>query len=261
MIEERQSVEAHGANVEKAIQNGLDQLGLGREQVEISVLDEGSSGFLGLGGREAVVRLSRRAEAGPPPATQMREPTPPPAGEAHAAAQAETRPDEWAGEEPVAEEWLEEAEIATRIVQGLLEKLQIKATTTAHMTKPDDLTGERRLVVEIEGQDLGSLIGQRGDTLNAFQHVARVMAGHASQRRAGFILDVEGYRQRRERALARLAERTAEKALQRGRMVVLEPMPAHERRIIHLTLREHPQVFTESAGDGARRRVRVLLKR
>ena len=112
-------------------------------------------------------------------------------------------------------------------------------------------------VLNISGPDLGLLIGARGETLDALQHLSRLMAGHQIRQRANFVIDVEGYRERREQALARMAERMGKKAIERGRPVTLEPMPAYERRIIHMTLREDPLVRTESTGEGDRRRVRI----
>jgi spoIIIJ-associated protein len=87
------------------------------------------------------------------------------------------------------------------------------------------------------------------------------MAGHKLHQRPHFIVDIEGYRSRREQALARLAERMAKKVVARGKALSLEPMPPNERRIIHMTLRDHAQVFTQSRGEGNRRQVRILLKR
>jgi spoIIIJ-associated protein len=86
------------------------------------------------------------------------------------------------------------------------------------------------------------------------------MVGHRLQQRAYFVIDIEGYRSRREQALSRLAERMAGKAVKRGSPVTLEPMPAHERRIIHVALRNSPDVRTESTGEGKRRRVRIFPK-
>ena len=102
------------------------------------------------------------------------------------------------------------------------------------------------------------LIGTRGETLNALQHVARLMTGHAMRQRPKFILDIEGYRTRREQALARLADRMAGKVVQREQPMTLEPMPPNERRIIHITLRDDERVYTESIGEGRQRKVRIF---
>ena len=104
------------------------------------------------------------------------------------------------------------------------------------------------------------LIGPRGETLDSLQFLSRLMVAHKLHRRANFVVDVEGFRRRREQALTRLAERMAEKARQRGEPIGLEPMSAYERRIIHMTLRDSADVYTESTGEGKQRRVRIIPK-
>ena len=145
-------------------------------------------------------------------------------------------------------------------MRELLDMMQVQATVDSHLTEPDDLTGRQLTVVDIHGDDLGSLIGPRGETLDALQYISRLMVGHRLQQRAYFVIDIEGYRSRREQALSRLAERMAGKAVKRGSPVTLEPMPAHERRIIHVALRNSPDGRTESTGEGKRRRVRIFPK-
>jgi spoIIIJ-associated protein len=155
----------------------------------------------------------------------------------------------------------DEGKVALEIVNTLLARMQVEVDTDLFLSEPDDLTGERRWVINVEGKDLGVLIGPRGETLNALQYVSRLMTGHKLHYRPHFIVDVEGYRNRREQALARLAERMAKKVVTRGKGLSLEPMPPNERRIIHMTLRNHDRVFTQSQGEGTRRQVRILLKK
>jgi spoIIIJ-associated protein len=248
-IDEERQLEGRGEDVESAIAAGLAELGLSQSDVDIEVVDEGSSGFLGIGGREAVVRLSTRSEA-PVEVSAPDEST----GRDFAEAPQVVLPDMPEGDEP------SEEDVALEIVDRLLLKMQVEADTTLRLSDPDDLTGEQRWIVDIRGQDMGMLIGPRGETLNSLQYLARLMTGHVLRSRPTFIVDVEGYRERRESALARLAERMAEKAVRLGRPLSLEPMPPNERRIIHITLRDHKQVYTESSGDGPRRKVRIYLK-
>ena len=158
----------------------------------------------------------------------------------------------------VGEDESQEEKLAIEIIDQPLDKMDIDATTSLRQTEPDDLTGEQRWVVDIMGEELGLLIGSRGDTLNAFQYVARLMTSHETRRRSRFLVDVEGYRERREQALARLAGRMAGKAIKRGSVVTLEPMPPNERRIIHITLRQDNRVYTESIDEGTQRRVRIV---
>lgn len=261
MITEKRTLEIQGENVEEAVAAGLAELGLERADVRIEILDEGSSGFLGLGGRDASVRLTvvreEKTEGAAPDVSESL--VTDAQSEADSEAAKELRLKSEAEERPGADQPSEQ-EIAKEIVDHLLEKMQLEATSGLRQTEPDDLTGEQRWIVDIHGGDLGLLIGQRGETLNALQFVARLMTGHAIQRRPTFLVDVENYRERREQALARLAERMAIKAVKRGRPLSLEPMPPNERRIIHMTLRDHEHVYTESTGEGSRRKVRILLK-
>jgi spoIIIJ-associated protein len=150
---------------------------------------------------------------------------------------------------------------AVAVIQELLDKMMVTAHVSGHTTEPDDLTGQRVNVIEIAGEDLGVLIGPRGETLDSLQFVSRLMVSHKLHRRVNFVVDVEGFRRRREQALTRLAERMADKARQRNQPIALEPMSAYERRIIHMTLRDAPDVYTESTGEGKQRRVRIFPKR
>jgi spoIIIJ-associated protein len=276
-----QEIESRGPTVDAAIAAGLLRLGLSRDQVTVIVIDEGSRGLLGIGSREAIVRLgpltaaaepvappppapppappADRAESGPPPTLQ---PPPPPARPAPPAQPATSI----AGEEDEAAEDVSddtlaaERDTAVAVISELLEKMRVPAHVTGYLTEPDDLTGQRVNMIEIGGDDLGVLIGPRGETLDSLQFLSRLMVAHKLHRRANFVVDVEGFRRRREQALTRLAERMAEKARQRGEPIGLEPMSAYERRIIHMTLRDSPDVYTESTGEGKQRRVRIIPK-
>ena len=259
----KREVEVRGADVEKAIEAGLQKLGVNRSEVIVDVIDEGSRGLLGIGSREAVVRLVTLVSEEPPappkpkpqPAAKTAVPTPKPAPKAEP-----KQPKPTSSTEEVIEADAEEKAMAVEVVTTLLDKLGVDAEITASVSEPDDLTGRKVNVLDIEGDDLGALIGPRGETLNALQYLSRLMVGNQLQKRASFVVDVEGYRRRRQQALARLAERMAKKVVTRRRPVSLEPMPPHERRIIHMTLRENDEVYTQSSGEGKRRKVRILPK-
>ncbi len=283
-------IESRGANVDAAIDAGLRRLGLTRDQVTVTVIDEGSRGLLGIGSREAVVRLAPVPIAAPParpaapppppparPAPPPARPAPPPARPEPAARRAEppappppaaapvsaapVADDEDEAAAPAsADELAEEQEAAVAILSELLAKMHVPASVSATQSEPDDLTGQRVNVIAIHGEDLTMLIGRQGETLDALQFLSRLMVAHQLHRRANFVVDVEGYRQRRVQALTRLAERMADKARQRGEPISLEPMTAYERRIIHMALRGAPDVYTESAGEGKQRRVRIYPK-
>jgi spoIIIJ-associated protein len=260
-----QSIESRAGSVESAIEAGLARLALNRDDVDVEVLDEGSRGILGIGSREAVVRLTPRMTVPPPPATTT------PVTTAESESKIEDMKyserldeEEEAGTDTVEDEeeesaaYLEqERDAAVLILTELLDKMQVRATVTARVSEPDEVTGRRVNLLDVTGEDLGALIGPRGDTLDSLQYVSRLMVAHKLHRRVNFSVDVEGYRERRQQALVRLAERMADKVRQRQEPISLEPMPPYERRIIHMTLRNASGVYTESTGEGDRRKVRI----
>ena len=139
---------------------------------------------------------------------------------------------------------------------GLCPLLSLTAWTS---TRSGNAPGKLRpLFVDIHGDDLSLLIGRGGDTLDAFQYIVRLILGKELKKPVPVIIDVEGYRARREQTLRRLARRMADQALERGRTLSLEPMPPNERRIIHIELRENPDVRTQSVGEGDRRKVTII---
>lgn len=265
MAQKQQTIEEQAPTVEEAVEAGLARLGLTEEMVDVEIVDEGRRSLFGIGGKDAVVRLHPRSQ--PEMETTAKKRAEAPAAAADPQPVVDTAP---ATEEPVEErapavqpgeapavDDSEATNTAVEVVKELLRQMNVEAGVEATQSAPDDLTGRRVTVLNITGSDLGLLIGARGETLDALQHISRLMVGHRIRQRANFMIDVEGYRERREQALARLAERMGKKAIDRGRPVTLEPMPAYERRIIHMTLRENPQVRTESTGEGDRRKVRI----
>ena len=111
------------------------------------------------------------------------------------------------------------------------------------------------IAFNIKGDDLGILIGRRGQTLAGLQSIVRLIVGQQTKSWLPIVIDIEGYKQRRQEALSALAQRIAEQVAAKGTPFTLEPMPAYERRIVHLTLRDHPSVTTESIGAGESRKV------
>ncbi len=144
------------------------------------------------------------------------------------------------------------------VVNQLL-KIAGVSTTATLRTAHDSQTGGP--IIDIQGEDSGLLIGRRGETLRALQFVVNLLVNRNSTSPVRVVLDVELYRQRREKALRELAMKVAEKVATSGRAITLEPMPAAERRIIHLTLANHPQVTTQSTGAGNIRKVTVMPKK
>ena len=115
--------------------------------------------------------------------------------------------------------------------------------------------------MNLHGSELGALIGRRGEALNSLQYLLRLMVNQRFHQWKNIVVDVEEYRQHRVDHLTQLALRSAEQVGRTGRPLTLEPMASNERRIIHLALRDHPSVYTESSGDGERRKVQIIPKR
>jgi len=276
-MNERTTLEIIAPTVEEALAQGLAQLGLPAEAVSVEVLDAGTRGLFGLGGRQVRVRLTVNPPGGPPSrlAPETEEKRAPstarpkgrakreePAGEtarprSKPARAAEARP--VARAEPLPEGHDAVLESTEAIISKLLFHMGLEAQVSAHYgeVERDD---RRPIMVDIRGEDLGVLIGRRGEMLNAFQYVASLMVGKETGQFIHLVVDVEGHRDRRERQLRQLARRMAEQVIKSGRKLTLEPMTASERRIIHIELREHPEVKTESTGEEPHRKITILLK-
>jgi len=147
-------------------------------------------------------------------------------------------------------------EAAKEVLESLLAAMGVAASVVLK-DKPsvEDEEASGAVVFDIRGDDLGILIGRRGQTLSSLQYVVRLIMAHQRKARVPVSIDVEGYRERRDKALQSLALRMAEEVKVKGEPFTLEPMPAYERRIIHLALAEHPDVTTQSIGVGEARRV------
>jgi len=148
---------------------------------------------------------------------------------------------------------------AVTLAKDVLEKLLslMKVSAAVHEKEISSPEGETRIALDITGDDLGILIGRRGQTLFSLQHLIYLIVSHQMQDRVPIIIDVEGYRERRQEALTHLAIRIAESVAASGQSVDLEPMPPNERRIIHIALQDHSVVTTESVGEGEARKVTI----
>lgn len=248
MSTERTTLEKIADNIEEAIADGLAELGLSENEVEIEVLDQGSKGLLGMGARQARVRLTVAAEE-----EEETSSDPKPARVARPAARQaakELDPDQLQNTISIAEE----------TVRELLDKMHVTAEVSSRMGElaADEQHQNPPIVVEIEGDDLSYLIGKKAETLNALQYITRLIVGKEVGQATNIVVDVEGYRTRRERNLRQLAERMAKQALNTGNDQALEPMNPAERRIVHIALRDFDGVYTESAGDEPRRKVIII---
>ena len=269
MAKEKNYVDITAATVEEAIDHGLELLGLTRSQAEVEILEHPRAKILGFGGRDALVRIKRQGYVVPAPVEEKEEePAPKPKAEVkpQASKKAEKKP------APVQEKAAKPAEtvepgeegqvvnVAIEVVTELLTKMRIQAEVSAHFVDPEDELDEKLLWVDVEGNDLSILIGRRSETLNALQYISSLIINKQMGRLVPLMIDVQGYRDRRTKQIRGLALRMAEQCVKQNRRQSLEPMSAHERRIVHLALRNHPDVYTESVGEGSSRKVTILPK-
>jgi spoIIIJ-associated protein len=325
------SYEFSAKNVDAAITEGLRQLGVTRDQVDIDVLHEGSRGLLGIGSSNARIRITTRPKPEPKPAPVVPPPTretvveevamhtstpevaspseaeveeePLAAGDLAVAAESEGvgQPDaaletepvsepsdredrvddvvtedaakSTAHEDPYAERYDSDegkaydfgdtnpdelAELASSLLLEMLELMGFEAEV--EVSWPEKQGEHSPLNLNVVGDDLGMLIGRHGETLSSMQYLIRLMVNQRIHRWTNIIVDVDGYKARRAEQLAHMAQRMAEQVIQTGRAAALEPMPANERRLVHIALRNHPNVYTESIGEADRRKVQILLK-
>ncbi len=219
-----ENLEMSGKTVEEATQRALEELGVSREEVEVTVLNEGKHGVLGLGAEEARIRVETLV------------PTP-------------------GNENDV-------ADTARSILEALLSMMGVAASIVPG-AKPFVEGGGgdvAPIAFNITGDDLGILIGRRGQTLSCLQYIVRLIVGHQAEAWVPIIVDVEEYKQRRYEALQALAWRIAEQVKTGREPFTLEPMSAYERRIIHIALADHPDVTTQSIGESETRKVVILPK-
>ncbi|MGA7678342.1 MAG: RNA-binding cell elongation regulator Jag/EloR [Dehalococcoidia bacterium] len=147
--------------------------------------------------------------------------------------------------------------VAKEVMEALIKFMRI----TADVSATQSAAGELPVTLEIEGDDLGVLIGRRGQTLTSLQYIVRLIVAEKLKMWVPINVDVAGYKKRRYESLQNLALRLAEQVKRNRRLIMLEPMPADERRIIHLTLADHPDITTQSMGEGEVRKVAILLKK
>jgi spoIIIJ-associated protein len=244
----------------------LSQLGLERSQVEVEVLSEGRAGILGIRGGQARIRV--RPLPGVVPAhdlDDLEDEDEPQPGASDRDALLEDDYDEEdeeldEGESP--EELSEAVEEAVDILEHLLDLMGLDADVRARPPRTTgDGTGLVEAVLDVSGEDLGLLIGRRGDTLAALQYMLNLMIRRRLHSRITFGIDIEGYRRRREATLNGLARRMADRVRATGQSLTLEPMPPAERRIVHLALADDPDVLTVSIGEGEARKVAITPRR
>jgi spoIIIJ-associated protein len=215
------SVETEGKTTEEAIQKACEELSVSRQDLEIEVLSGGSSGFLGLGAKNARIRATVKEISAPR--------TP------------EARPSAALSDNQA-------AETAQKTLQDILRLLEVEATVEL---KEDS----ERILLNIQGDGSGLLIGRKGQTLDAMEYLINKIVHKDAEDKKRIVVDTENYRFRREDSLVKLAQRLGEKAKRLGRPVTISPMSAHDRRIIHLALQDDKTLRTWSTGTGLYRKV------
>lgn len=261
MSETRPTLEIIAPSIEEAVAKGLSDLGMTEKDVDIEVLDEGSRGLFGLGSRQARIRLTIKATPSSPTSGTPEEistSTPTPAADQRV----ELHPEPGVESSVQTYDQPHDDDHVLRItrdtVNDLLAKMRVKADVTAQYGEADDKRGRTPILLDIHGKDLSILIGRQAETLNALQYITSLIVGKELGRAVTVIVDVEGYRLRREQQVRQIARRMAEQAVKTGRRQILEPMPPNERRFVHIELRNNPEVTTESIGEGSRRKVTII---
>jgi spoIIIJ-associated protein len=212
--------------VEEAIELALKELDADRDEAEVEVLSRGKAGFLGIGAELARVRVTPLAAGSSASVGEPGEQTP--------------------------------AALASVAVGRILDAAGVNVTRTLRSAHDAEAGGP---VIDLSGEDSGLLIGRRGQTLQALQFLVTLIVRKQLGEDVRVVLDVENYRQRRETSLRDMATKVAARVVQTNRSITLEPMSPADRRIIHTSLSEHPDVRTESAGEGENRKVTIMPRR
>ena len=273
----REFIDVTGKTEDEAISKALEQLGLDRDDVSVEILERAKSGFLGLGSCPAKVRVSYGEEEEPvlpvtAPVTPEKKPEQPKKPAAEKQPAPEKKPERKSRSEKTEKEEKaptpkpapvqdlgeevddEKSQAIRKFLTGLLAQMENEATVKVYQPE------KGRYKVILEGENLGALIGRRGETLDAIQQ----LTSYSVNRTGGRVrvqLDAEGYRDKREQSLQHLAKKVAGKVVKYRRSVTLEPMNAYERHVIHTALQDVPGVTTYSTGVDPNRRIIVAYDR
>lgn len=247
----KKHLEKSAKTEDEALAAALAELGLERDDVSVEIVERAKSGFLGIGASPAVIRVEYEVPDEPEvKAAPVTEPAPAkPAEPKESAAEAKSA----APAEPKYTEGVKAA--AESFLRGLLERMGVQAEITI-----SDREGGG-LLVELSGPGMGAVIGRRGETLDAIQHLTNYAVNRGSEKRCHISVDAESYRAKREESLVRLAEKMAAKVVKYKRSMALEPMNSYERHVIHTALQNYEGVSTSSTGTEPNRRVVVSYER
>ena len=231
------TLEKSGKTEDAAINAALAELGLDRDDVSVEILERSKSGFLGIGAVDAVVRISYEVPDEKPAKKK--------------AVKTEKKAEKPAVKKAAPVDESEEYAKIREFLSGLFDRMGIEAEITI---APREGGGTD---VTLSGDSMGSVIGRRGETLDAIQHLTNYAVNHGNEKRQHINIDAESYRSKREDSLTHLAEKMAEKAIKYGRSMALEPMNSYERHVIHTALQNYEGVTTASSGEEPNRRVVV----
>ena len=211
-----ESIEMTGKTVDEALEIALRELDADRGEVEIDVISRGKSGMFGIGSEPAKIKVTKLL---------------------------------------IESNDIDSPDIVTvsrEVINNLISNMGVNVICNLRQSDSEDIGGP---VFEIEGDDSGVLIGRKGETLRSLQFLVRYLVSKKTGQRANLSLDVEGYDERRRQSLSNLANRVSQRVVKTGRSIELEPMNARERRVVHMSLSDRDDVFTESSGNGEDRRV------
>ena len=271
--------EKWGTDVDTAVQLALADLKLTIDEVDVTVLEEPSRGFFGIGSKLALVRVEKKKPAKPEPApapekkekpqqvqpekvksenTEKTERTEAPRNKKERSNKKHNKKER----EPIAPviEKIPDEELTVcedHVALKFLEEVTKEMGLTLDITAK---TGADSLYIDIQGKDSGTIIGKRGQTLDAIQYLTSLVVNKENHNYTIVVVDAENYRAKREKTLEKLALRLAGKVARTKRSIKLEPMNPYERKVIHATLQNHPQVTTRSEGQDPYRRVIIELK-
>ncbi len=256
MTKNNTTLEVVAPTVEEAIEKGLEQLGVEREAVEVEVLDEGKRNLFRFASKQAHIKLTLLDNADTSKMISEVEDqlsTSEDEEELNFEAMFEAEMNSNI-KEPVDLELTDIETVVKDTISELLQKMDVQAGVSVQKIYQEDEDREV-IYVNIEGSDLSFLIGRRAETLNALQYVSSLMVNKKLNHWVPMQLDIQNFRHRREIELQKLARRMAEQVISTGRRQCLEPMPANERRIVHIELRKNDLVYTESIGEEPNRKI------
>lgn len=248
-------IEIEGKTIDEALYLGLDQLKLTIDEVEVEVIEYGQKGFMGIGYKPVKVKLTEREETVVPDfiLNKDKEKSPRKEREEKTRREKKTESEDVKGEYfPEGTEFVENE--VTAFLQGLMDHVGIQGASVKAANT------DNGLLVNLEGDDMGVLIGRRGETLDAVQYLASLVYNKDKEDYHRVTVDTENYRKKRENTLIRLAKKKAGQVVKTGRRVVLEPMSPFERRIIHFALQNDKYVTTYSEGEEPNRHVIIDKK-